>query len=88
MGVIMLRRTAPQRARPFRVPMVPLFPILGVLLCFALMLSLPVLTWMRFVGWLVIGLAIYFLYSVRHSRLRHGVDEGSTEDIVPPLIKP
>jgi APA family basic amino acid/polyamine antiporter len=87
-GVVMLRRTAPQRARPFRVPMVPLFPILGVLLCFALMLSLPVLTWMRFVGWLVIGLAIYFLYSVRHSRLRHGVDEGPTEDILPPIIKP
>jgi APA family basic amino acid/polyamine antiporter len=87
-GVIVLRRTAPQRARPFRVPMVPFFPILGVFLCFALMLSLPVLTWLRFFGWLVIGLAIYFLYSVRHSRLRHGVDEGPTEDILPPLLKP
>jgi len=88
LGVITLRRTAPQRARPFRVPMVPFFPILGVLLCFSLMLSLPVLTWIRFVGWLIIGLAIYFLYSVRHSRLRHGIDEGPTEDIVPPIIKP
>ena len=87
-GVVVLRRTAPERPRPFRVPMVPWFPIFGVLLCFALMLSLPVMTWMRFIGWLLIGFLIYFLYSVRHSRLRHGIDEGPTEDIVPPIVKP
>jgi APA family basic amino acid/polyamine antiporter len=87
LGVIMLRRTDPNRRRPFRVPMVPLFPILGVLFCVALMLSLPIETWIRFFVWLIIGLLIYFLYSVRHSRLRHGVDEGPTEDIVPPIIK-
>ena len=52
------------------------------------MLSLPVMTWMRFIGWLLIGFVIYFLYSVRHSRLRHGIDEGPTEDIVPPIVKP
>ena len=69
-------------------PLVPWFPILGVIFCIALMLSLPVLTWIRFFVWLIIGLAIYFLYSVRHSRLRHGVDEGPTEEIVPPIIKP
>jgi APA family basic amino acid/polyamine antiporter len=88
LGVIVLRRTDKNRPRPFRVPMVPLFPILGVFFCGVLMLSLPIETWLRFFGWLIIGLAIYFLYSVRHSRLRHGVDEGPTEDIVPPLIKP
>ena len=87
-GVIILRRTDPGRRRPFRVPMVPLLPILGVLMCMALMLSLPILTWLRFFVWLAIGMVIYFLYSVRHSRLRHGVDEGPTEDIVPPIIKP
>jgi APA family basic amino acid/polyamine antiporter len=54
----------------------------------ALMLSLPVLTWIRFFVWLAIGLVIYFLYSVRHSRLRQGLDEGPTEDIVPPIVKP
>src|SRR5213595_2684903 len=86
-GVIILRRSDPSRPRPFRVPMVPLFPIVGVIFCVALMLSLPILTWIRFVVWLAIGLVIYFLYSVRHSRLRGGVDEGPTEDIVPPLIK-
>ncbi len=86
-GVNVLRRVDPERARPFRVPFVPVFPILGVLLCLALMLSLPVMTWIRFVVWLGIGLLIYFLYSVRHSKIRRGVDVGPTEDIPPPLIK-
>jgi APA family basic amino acid/polyamine antiporter len=87
LGVILLRRTDPNRRRPFRAPLVPLFPILGVVFCVALMLSLPIETWIRFFAWLIIGLIIYFLYSVRHSRLRHGIDEGPTEDIVPPVIK-
>lgn len=87
-GVIILRRTDPNRRRPFRVPMVPLLPILGVLMCLALMLSLPILTWLRFFVWLGLGLVIYFIYSVRHSRLQHGVDVGPTEDILPPIIKP
>jgi preprotein translocase subunit SecG len=52
-----------------------------------LMLSLPVLTWIRFFVWLVIGLVIYFLYSVRHSKLQCGIDAGETEDIPPPIIK-
>ena len=70
LGVIVLRRKEASRPRPFRVPMVPLFPILGVFLCFVLMLSLPVETWMRFFGWLGLGLIIYFGYSVYNSRLR------------------
>jgi APA family basic amino acid/polyamine antiporter len=70
LGVCVLRRTAPERPRPFRVPLVPLLPGLGVLMCAALMLSLPLLTWLRFVIWLVIGLTIYFCYGTRHSRLR------------------
>ena len=69
-GVIVLRRTAPERLRPFRAPMVPLFPIIGALLCFGLMLSLSVETWVRFFVWLAIGLLIYFLYGVRNSKLR------------------
>jgi len=82
-GVIMLRRSAPERRRPFRVPLVPLVPILGVLLCFALMLSLPVLTWIRFFVWLIIGLVIYFSYGMSHSRLQHGADTGATEPTPP-----
>jgi len=82
-GVIMLRRSAPERRRPFRVPLVPLVPILGVLLCFALMLSLPVLTWIRFFVWLIIGLVIYFSYGMSHSRLQHGSDTGATEPTPP-----
>jgi len=85
LGVIVLRRKDRNRPRPFRVPMVPLFPILGVIFCAALMLSLPILTWIRFFVWLVLGLLIYFLYSVRHSRLRQGIDTGETENIFPPI---
>src|SRR5438876_1781793 len=87
LGVNVLRRVAPDRPRPFRVPFVPVFPILGVILCVVLMLSLPVMTWIRFVVWLGIGLTIYFLYSVRHSKLRRGLDAGITEDVPPRLIK-
>ena len=88
LGVNMLRKTAPDRPRPFRAPFVPVFPILGVILCFVLMLSLPLETWIRFFVWLAIGLGIYFLYGVRHSKLGRGEDSGNTEDIPPPLIKP
>ena len=87
LGVIILRREDAGRYRPFRVPMVPLFPLLGVFFCFVLMLSLPLETWGRFVVWLAIGLCIYFLYGLRHSKLRRGLDAGITEDEPPPLIK-
>src|SRR6266478_2184999 len=87
LGVIILRRTDPDRPRPFRVPMSPVFPILGVVFCFVLMMSLPLETWIRFFVWLGIGLLIYFLYGTSHSKLRGGVDTGITEDQPPPLIK-
>jgi APA family basic amino acid/polyamine antiporter len=87
LGVIILRRTDANRPRPFRVPMSPVFPILGVVFCFILMLSLPLETWIRFFVWLGIGLLIYFLYGVSHSKLGGGVDTGITEDQPPPLIK-
>jgi APA family basic amino acid/polyamine antiporter len=84
-GVVILRRTEASRPRPFRVPFVPIFPILGVLFCLSLMLSLPILTWIRFFVWLAVGLVIYFFYSVRHSRLSGGVDTGETENTLPPI---
>src|ERR1700720_2602916 len=88
LGVIVLRRTQANRPRPFRVPLVPLFPILGVIFCFVLMLSLPLETWIRFFVWLAIGLIIYGCYGFWRSKLRGGVDTGITEDQPPPLIKP
>ncbi len=84
-GVIVLRKKDKDRPRPFRVPFVPLFPGLGVFFCAALMLSLPIETWVRFFVWLAIGLVIYFLYGVKHSRLQQGIDTGDTEDTLPPI---
>ena len=66
-GVILLRRTQPDRPRGFKVPLVPLFPIISVVLCGGLMTGLTVITWIRFFGWLLLGLVIYIFYSRRHS---------------------
>ncbi|MBI4625567.1 MAG: amino acid permease [Verrucomicrobia bacterium] len=67
-AVIILRRTRPEAPRPFRVPWVPLVPILGVVVCLLQMLALPGDTWLRLVLWMALGLVIYFGYSRRHSR--------------------
>lgn len=71
-GVIVLRRTQPNLPRPYRAPFVPVFPVLGILICFSMMLSLDVDTWIRLGVWLLIGMVIYFTYSRRHSRLNKG----------------
>ncbi len=68
-GVIVLRKKQPDRPRSFRVPFVPLFPMVSILCCLILMMGLPLLTWLRFFAWLFVGLAIYFLYSKRRSTL-------------------
>ena len=69
LGVIVLRITKPDMHRPFVTPFSPLFPILGILFCGALMGFLPAVTWLRFLVWLLLGLAVYFLYSIKHSKL-------------------
>jgi len=69
LGVLVLRITRPDMIRPFRTPFSPLFPVLGMLSCGALMAFLPTLTWLRFVVWLALGLIIYFSYSMHHSHL-------------------
>jgi APA family basic amino acid/polyamine antiporter len=74
LGVIFLRRKQPERKRAFRVPFVPWFPLISVVLCGGLMTGLTVITWLRFVIWLGLGLCIYIFYSRRHSEFcRRGV---------------
>jgi APA family basic amino acid/polyamine antiporter len=67
LGVIFLRRNQPERPRSFRVPLVPWFPLISIVLCGGLMMGLTVITWIRFVVWLVVGLVIYASYSRKHS---------------------
>jgi APA family basic amino acid/polyamine antiporter len=69
-GVLILRRREPERPRAFRTPFVPVVPILGILSCFYLMHGLPKITWLRFGGWLLIGITVYFFYGYKHSKLR------------------
>ncbi|HEX4750968.1 MAG TPA: amino acid permease [Bryobacteraceae bacterium] len=68
-GVVILRRSQPERKRTFKVPFSPFTPVLSILCCFGLMLGLPLETWIRFVVWLLIGLVIYCAYSRKRSPL-------------------
>jgi APA family basic amino acid/polyamine antiporter len=71
-GVIVLRHTAPERKRPFKIPCVPFLPLCGIFFCLLLMMSLPILTWIRFFVWLGIGFGVYFMHGYRHSCLARG----------------
>jgi APA family basic amino acid/polyamine antiporter len=75
LAVVVLRRTRPDMPRPFRVPFSPVVPVLSALACLYLMLNLSIETWLRFLAWLAIGLAIYAAYGYRHSRLRPAARE-------------
>jgi len=69
-GVILLRYLHPELPRPFRLPYNPLFPILGIGFCLLLMFDLPLITWIRFLIWLAIGLIIYLTWGYQHSTLQ------------------
>lgn len=69
-GVIVLRRTDPDKPRVFRTPFVPVVPLLGVAMCVYLMFGLPVVTWIRFGIWLAVGIVLYFTYGFWKSKLR------------------
>jgi APA family basic amino acid/polyamine antiporter len=102
-AVLIMRRTNPNAERPFRCPLVPLIPILGILMCLLLMFSLPPANWVRLLGWLLLGLVIYFAYSRHHSFMKrylaheisaHGVspagalvDDIQTKDKAHPDVK-
>jgi APA family basic amino acid/polyamine antiporter len=70
MAVLIMRNTNPDAERPFRAPLYPFVPILGVLSCLMLMFSLPVENWYRLIGWMLIGFVLYFSYGHTHSELR------------------
>ena len=70
-GIWVLRVKNPDAPRTFKVPLVPLIPILGVVTCLFMMAFLPLDTWIRLAVWMVIGVVIYFLYSRKHSTLRN-----------------
>jgi APA family basic amino acid/polyamine antiporter len=97
-AVLIMRKTNPDAERPFRAPLVPLVPILGIATCLLLMFSLPAENWLRLLVWLLIGFVIYFLYGRRHSVmaraprlevLKQGVSPaGALTAVVPPEDQP
>jgi basic amino acid/polyamine antiporter, APA family len=80
LAVIVLRRTKPKMDRPFKTPSVPWLPVASIVTCLGLMVSLATETWIRFLVWLALGLAIYFAYGRTHSRLAPGVSADAVDD--------
>ena len=71
-GVMILRKTNPELPRQFKTPLVPLVPILGIIVCGAMVFGLGWPNWLRLLIWLAIGFIIYFAYSFKHSKLQRG----------------
>lgn len=80
LSVIVLRKTHPNLERGFRVPLVPVIPLMAIACCLFLMFSLSKTTWLYFGIWTAIGVVVYFMYSHKHSLLQ-------TEEIFKPLLK-
>ena len=78
-GVLVLRRRSPALARPFRAPWMPFTGIAGIVVSLAMMLFLPMLTWIRLIVWLAIGMVIYFSYGRSHSRVQQGLPPVRSE---------
>lgn len=68
-SIVVLRKTQPDLKRPFKTPFVPLIPLLGAGICIVQMAFLPWSTWSRLIGWTILGLIIYFVYGIKHSKL-------------------
>jgi amino acid transporter len=76
-AVMILRRKRPDAPRPFRVPAGNLFPILGVVSCVYLMVNLTIMTWVRFLVWLDLGMVIYWFYGRTHSPLHNAAEAAA-----------
>jgi APA family basic amino acid/polyamine antiporter len=87
-GVWYLRVKEPNRPRPFRTPAVPFVPVMGILVCLAMMAGLPGDTWLRLVIWMAIGMVIYFLYSRHHSLLGKGAAHAPADPLQQTLRPP
>ncbi|MFN8405911.1 MAG: amino acid permease [Sphingobacteriaceae bacterium] len=75
LGVLILRKTDPGRHRPFKTPFMPFVPILGIVVCLTMMLGLGRHNWERLIIWMIIGLIIYFTYSIKHSVIRKAAQQ-------------
>jgi basic amino acid/polyamine antiporter, APA family len=74
LGIIIMRKKEPNMERPFKTPLVPIVPILGMVICLAMIISLPIPTLLSALGWLAFGLIIYFGYSSKNARkMREGL---------------
>jgi basic amino acid/polyamine antiporter, APA family len=86
-AVLIMRRTNPNAHRPFRAPGGAITPVLGMACCLVLMFSLPPENWVRLAGWLLIGLAIYFSYSRKHSTLAALVGRAESVRAATPVTR-
>ncbi|MDZ4751381.1 MAG: amino acid permease [Flavobacteriales bacterium] len=80
LGVLVMRYQMPNAPRGFRTPFVPWVPILGIVACLAMMVSLPGDTWLRLLLWLALGFVIYFAYGIKNSKLQKGEDDHHDEE--------
>ncbi len=80
-GVLILRRTQPDRPRPFRTPMGVLFPLLSIASCLMLIYAMPYMTWVRFAIWIAVGVVLYYCYGIRHSNMAHDAEAVEAETV-------
>lgn len=81
-GILVLRKTNPDIPRPFRTPLVPVVPILGIVVCISMMASLPIESWERLAIWMIVGIVFYFAYGKNHSKIRNRYEsESNTPNI-------
>ncbi len=87
-GIVFMRRREPDAPRPFKVPLVPWIPLLSAVLSLVLMASLPRESWERLLLWMALGIAMYFVYGYRNSRLRGSVSPAPSSSSVTGTIMP